>query len=132
MTPIGPPQTGHLEPWKRYVHVHFTPTSPSWLNMVERWFATLTQKQIQRGAHRRTRALETEIREYLLISNDSSKPFVWHKTADEILASVVRYCQNLQLGTPGPPSLPLASHLGPRASNENGIKRRRRRLDLRG
>jgi len=74
-------------------HVHFTPTSASWLNLVERWFATLTQKQIKRGAHRSTRALETAIREYLTISNEAPKPFVWHKTADEILASLARYCQ---------------------------------------
>jgi transposase len=76
-------------------HVHFTPTSASWLNLVERWFATLTQKQIKRGVHRSTRALETAIREYLTISNEAPKPFVWHKTADEILASVARYCQRI-------------------------------------
>jgi len=76
-------------------HVHFTPTSASWLNLVERWFATLTQKQIKRGAHRSTRALETAIREYLTISNEAPKPFVWHKTADEILTSVARFCQRI-------------------------------------
>jgi transposase len=76
-------------------HVHFTPTSASWLNLVERWFATLTQKQIKRGAHRSTRALETAIREYLTISNEAPRPFIWHKTADEILASVARYCQRI-------------------------------------
>jgi transposase len=76
-------------------HVHFTPTSASWLNLVERWFATLTEKQIKRGAHRSTRALETAIREYLTISNEAPKPFVWTKTADEILASVARFCQRI-------------------------------------
>jgi len=76
-------------------HVHFTPTSASWLNLVERWFATLTEKQIKRGAHRSTRALETAIREYLTISNEAPRPFVWHKTADEILASVARFCQRI-------------------------------------
>ena len=76
-------------------HVHFTPTSASWLNLVERWFATLTQKQIKRGAHRSTRALEAAIRAYLTISNEAPKPFVWHKTADEILASVARFCQRI-------------------------------------
>ena len=76
-------------------HVHFTPTSASWLNLVERWFATLTEKPITRGAHRSTRALETAIREYLTIRNQAPKPFVWHKTADEILASVARYCQRI-------------------------------------
>jgi hypothetical protein len=76
-------------------HVHFTPTSASWLNLVERWFATLTEKQIKRGAHRSTRALETAIREYLLTSNGSAKPFVWTKTADEILAKVAGFCQRI-------------------------------------
>ena len=76
-------------------HVHFTPTSASWLNLVERWFAMLTEKQIKRGAHRSTRALETAIREYLTISNETPKPFVWHKTADEILTSVARFCQRI-------------------------------------
>ncbi len=76
-------------------HVHFTPTSASWLNLVERWFALLTQKQIKRGAHRSVRALETAIREYLTITNEAPKPFVWTKTADEILASVARFCQRI-------------------------------------
>ena len=76
-------------------HVHFTPTRASWLNLVARWFATLTQKQIKRGSHRSTRALEAAIREYLTISHESPKPFVWHKTADDILASVARFCQRI-------------------------------------
>jgi transposase len=76
-------------------HLHFTPTSASWLNLVERWFAKLTDKQIKRGAHRSTAALEAAIREYLTITNESPKPFIWTKTADEILASVARYCQRI-------------------------------------
>ena len=76
-------------------HLHFTPTSASWLNLVERWFALLTEKQIKRGAHRSVRALETAIREYLAITNDAPKPFVWTKTADEILAKVARFCQRI-------------------------------------
>jgi transposase len=76
-------------------HVHFTPTSASWLNLVERWFATLTEKQIKRGAHRSTRAFETAIREYLTLSNGSTKPLVWTKTADEILAKVAGFCQRI-------------------------------------
>ena len=76
-------------------HLHFTPTSASWLNLVERWFALLTEKQIKRGVHRSTRALETAIREYLTLTNASPKPFVWTKTADDILASVARYCQRI-------------------------------------
>jgi len=73
-------------------HVHFTPTSASWLNQVERWFATLTQKYIRRGTHRSTRQLERAIRHYIKVNNDDPKPFVWAKTADDILASVERFC----------------------------------------
>lgn len=73
-------------------HLHFTPTSSSWLNLVERFFAALTEKQIRRGAHRSVRDLETAIKQYLAVTNKSPKPFVWTKSADEILASVARYC----------------------------------------
>jgi hypothetical protein len=77
------------------VHLHFTPTSASWLNLVERWFALLTEKQIKRGAHRSTRVLEAAIRQYLDVTNKDPKPFVWTKTADEILASVARFCHRI-------------------------------------
>jgi transposase len=73
-------------------HFHFTPTSASWLNLVERWFALLTDKQLRRGAHRSTRELEDAIHDYIRRSNRDPKPFVWHKTADQILASVARFC----------------------------------------
>lgn len=73
-------------------HVHFTPTSASWLNQVERWFATLTEKQIRRGTHRSTRELEQAIRDYLALHNADPKPFAWNKTADDILASIERFC----------------------------------------
>lgn len=76
-------------------HVHFTPTSASWLNLVERWFGLLAEKQIKRGAHRSTRELEAAIREYLSITNAAPKPFVWTKTADEIFASLKRYCERV-------------------------------------
>lgn len=76
-------------------HLHFTPTGASWLNLVERWFALLAEKQIKRGTHRSTRALEEAIREYLAMTNESPKPFIWTKTADAILASVARYCQRI-------------------------------------
>ena len=75
------------------VHVHFTPTSASWLNMVERFFAALTEKQIRRGVHRSTRKLESAIKDYLKLHNEAPKPFCWTKSADEILASVTRFCQ---------------------------------------
>ena len=73
-------------------HVHFTPTSSSWINQVERWFATLTEKQLRRGVHRSTRALEKSIRTDLRTYNENPKPFRWTKTADEILDSVRRFC----------------------------------------
>jgi len=72
--------------------VHFTPTSASWLNLVERFFALLTTRQIKRGTHRSTRELEHAIRTYLNIYNEDPKPFIWTKTADEILASLARFC----------------------------------------
>ena len=74
-------------------HVHFTPTSASWINMVERWFGELTRKQLKRGAHRSTDALEDAIMAYIAHTNKDPKPFVWTKTADEILDSVKRFCQ---------------------------------------
>ena len=73
-------------------HVHFTPTSASWLNQVERWFATLTEKCIRRGSHRSTRQLEQAIRDYLEQHNAHPKPFAWSKSADDILASIERFC----------------------------------------
>lgn len=74
-------------------HLHFTPTGASWINMVERWFAELTTKQIRRGVHRSTRALEEAIRDYLTINNKNPRPFAWTKSADEILASIARFCE---------------------------------------
>lgn len=73
-------------------HVHFTPTSASWINQVERWFATLTEKQIRRGTHRSTRQLEQAIRSYLDTYNADPKPFAWSKSADDIMASIERFC----------------------------------------
>lgn len=73
-------------------HFHFTPTSASWINLVERWFADLTQRQLRRGAHRSTAELEAAIRSYLDCNNEAPKPFVWTKTADEIFATIERYC----------------------------------------
>ena len=71
---------------------HFTPTSASWLNQVERWFAALTEKYLRRGTHRSTRQLEDAIRHYVDIYNANPKPFIWSKSADEILASLERLC----------------------------------------
>jgi transposase len=74
-------------------HVHFTPTYGSWLNLVERWFAELTTKQIKRSAHRSVPELERAIWAFLDVHNEDPKPFVWTKTADEILASIARFAQ---------------------------------------
>ena len=73
-------------------HVHFTPTSASWLNQVERWFAEITRKQIRRGTHRSTRELEQAIRDYLATYNQNPRPFIWTKSADQILDSIKRFC----------------------------------------
>lgn len=76
-------------------HLHFTPTSASWLNLVERWFVEITRKQIRRGTQRNTRSLRAAIRDYIDLSNASPRPFVWTKTADEILESVARFCKRI-------------------------------------
>jgi hypothetical protein len=68
-------------------HMHFTPTSASWINQVERFFALLTDQQIKRGAHHSTAALEAAIAAYIDARNADPKPFRWTKTADDILAS---------------------------------------------
>jgi transposase len=74
-------------------YVHFTPTYGSWLNLVERWFAELTTKQIRRGAHRSVAELERAIQEFLDGHNEQPKPFVWTKGAADILASIARFAQ---------------------------------------
>ena len=74
-------------------HIHFTPTSASWLNLVERWFGLLTEKQLRRGVHQSNAELEAAIYRYLDVTNEDPKPLIWTKTADQILASVARFCQ---------------------------------------
>ena len=80
-------------------HFHFIPTSSSWLNLVERWFASLTTKRIRRGVFRSVRELEAAALHYIEASNTRPRPFVWTKTADEILDAVGRYCARIS-GTP--------------------------------
>lgn len=75
-----------------HFHLHFTPTSASWLNLVECWFALLTRQRLERGAFTSTADLEAAILAYIAENNADPKPFVWTKTADGILASVVRFC----------------------------------------
>ena len=76
-------------------HVHFIPTSSSWLNLVERWFAALTERQLRRNSFRSTVQLEQAIRKFLTVHNSQPKPFVWTKTADQILDSIARYCRRI-------------------------------------
>jgi transposase len=74
-------------------HFHFTPTYASWMNLVERWFSALTTKQLRRSAHRSVRELVKSIQEFIAVHNETGKPYVWVKTADEILASIARFAQ---------------------------------------
>lgn len=74
-------------------HLHFTPTGASWMNLAERFFATLTKKKLRRGTHRSTAQVETGIKNYLGLHNDQPHPFIWHKTADELLESLARFCK---------------------------------------
>src|SRR5215210_4348937 len=75
--------------------LHFTPTGASWLNLVERWFAELTTRKLKRGAHRSTRALNTDIRDWIERWNADPKPYVWIKTADQILETLAAYCERI-------------------------------------
>jgi transposase len=75
--------------------VHFTPTSSSWLNLVERWFGELTTKKLRRGTHRSVRQLNHDIRAWIDTWNNDPKPFVWTKTADQILDSIATYCDRI-------------------------------------
>jgi transposase len=74
-------------------HLHFTPTSASWLNLVERWFAELTNRKLRRSSHRSVAELEADLRAWTAAWNQDPKPFVWTKTADEILENLTSYLQ---------------------------------------
>ena len=76
-------------------HLHFTPTYSSWMNLVERWFAELTTKWLRRGTHRSTKELESSIQTWIDGWNEEPKPFVWHKSADEILDTLANYCERI-------------------------------------
>jgi transposase len=92
-------KTAQVRSWlarRPHYHVHFTPTSASWINQVERWFAELTRKQLQRGVHTSTSQLEQDIGSFIKKHNESPKPYRWTKSADEILASVKRFCQTAE------------------------------------
>ena len=96
MDNYGTHKTALIQRWmakRPRFHVHFTPTYGSWLNLVERWFAELTNKQVRRGVHRSVAELEGAIRAFIDAHNADPKPFVWTKTADRILASIARFAQ---------------------------------------
>jgi transposase len=91
-------KTPQLKRWllahPRFI-LHFTPTSRSWLNLVERWFGELTTKKLRRGAHTFVRALNADIKRWIETWNDNPRPCVWTKTADQILESIKRYCTTI-------------------------------------
>jgi transposase len=91
-------QTPKIKRWlaqhPRFV-LHFTPTSSSWINLVERWFGELTTKLLRRGAHPTVRALNTDIRAWINTWNENPRPYVWTKPAEQILESIARYCQRI-------------------------------------
>ena len=83
-----------LETHPRF-HLHFTPTSSSWLNQVERWFGLLTDKQLRRGVHKSLPALEKDIRNWVKTWNENPRPFAWTKTADQIFQRLNTYLQRI-------------------------------------
>jgi len=76
-------------------HTHFTPTGSSWINQVERWFGHLTTQLLQRGVHKNVQALERDIRTWIKQWNEDPRPFVWTKTAEEILNSLAKYIHRI-------------------------------------
>jgi len=92
----GTHKTASIQRWllrrPRY-HLHFTPTGSSWINLVERWFATLTERQLRRGTYRSTQELENALKHYVNTYNQDPKPFKWTKTADQILEALARFCK---------------------------------------
>ena len=94
-------KTPKIQRWllrHRRFHFHFTPTYGSWMNLVERWFGALTTKKLKRSAHRSVTELADDITEWVANWNEDPKPFVWHKTADDILERLAGYCSDV-LGT---------------------------------
>ena len=93
----SPAITRWLEQHPRF-HMHHTPTYSSWINQVERWFAYLTHDLLQRSDHRSVQALEKDIREWVAGWNQNPKPFIWTKTAEEILDSISRLLKRINGG----------------------------------
>ena len=102
MDNYGTHKTAKVRAWfaarPRY-HVHFTPTSASWINQVERFFGLISERWIKRNSHRSTRELESSIKDYLKIYNEDPKPFEWHKSADQIIESIARLSDKLNKQT---------------------------------
>ena len=98
MDNYGTHKTAKVRAWfaarPRY-HVHFTPTSASWINQVERFFGLISERWIKRNSHRSTRELESSIKDYLKTYNEDPKPFEWHKSADQIIESIARLSDKL-------------------------------------
>jgi transposase len=90
-------------------HLHFTPTSSSWMNLVERWFAELTNRKLRRSAHRSVTELEADIRKWINEWNKDPRPFIWTKTADEILETLAEYCQRINGSGQGPATVDSAA-----------------------
>ena len=76
-------------------HLHFTPTGSSWINQVERWFGLLTDQKIRRGVHKSIQSLERDIRTWIADWNEHPRPFLWTKTAEEILESIAQHCRRI-------------------------------------
>ena len=86
--------TPEVERWlarHKRVHFHFTPTSASWMNMVEIWFSILTSQQVRRGIYRDVPELIAAIEHFIAGYNERAQPFVWTKTADEVLATAIKH-----------------------------------------
>jgi len=79
----------------RRFHLHFTPTYGSWMNLVERWFSALTTKKLQRSAHRNVKELAADILAWADTWNENPRPFVWTKTAEQILERLASYCTTI-------------------------------------
>lgn len=99
MDNYGTHKTPKVTAWlaKRNWHIHFTPTSASWLNQVERFFAKITVDCIRRGTFRSVASLENAIEDYLAMHNTDPHPFIWTATADEIFAKIGRLCERISL-----------------------------------
>ena len=80
-------------------HLHFTPTGSSWINQVERWFGYLTDQMIRRGVHKSVQALENDVRAWIEDWNEHPRPFIWKKTAEEILDSLAKYIARISGGS---------------------------------